>query len=155
MTVNWSPLAVEPPVAVVIAAAAIAAIGNSEHAVDGAHRAADAGADCAANHTAHGAGDPASLVRPLLRPAHDTLGVTDMGDREQCEHHCHSRKMEFYGPSARQRRCSDLSLHPNFLLLGRDCADTAWESVPRMRPKSYALVMNSGCAGPGKTRYSG
>src|SRR5258705_9643897 len=146
------PITAETTVAVVIAAAAIAAIGNSEHAVDGAHRAADAGADRAANHTAHGAGDPASLVRTLLRPAHDALGMNDMGNHEQCEHDCRSRKTEFYGPSARQRRCSDLSLHPNFLLLGRDCAGTACKSVPRMRPKSYALVMNSGCTGPAAAR---
>src|SRR6266436_2842066 len=80
------PITAETTVAVVVAAAAIAAIGNSEHAVDGAHRAADAGADCAAHHTAHGAGDPASLVRTLLRPANDTLGLTDLGDRAQCEY---------------------------------------------------------------------
>src|SRR5258705_3368493 len=143
------PITAETTVAVVIAAAAIAAIGNSEHAVDGAHRAADAGADRATNHTAHGAGDSASFVGTLLRPAHDTLGVTDIGNDKQCEHDCRRRKMQFCGPSARQRRCFDLSLHPNFLLLGRDCADIAWESVTRMRPKSYAPVMNSGRAGPG------
>src|SRR6266436_1296673 len=143
------PITAETTVAVVIAAAAAAAIGNSEHAVDGAHRATDAGANGAANHTAHGAGDPAAFVGTLLRPAHNTLGMTDMGNHEECEHDRRSRKMQFYGPSARQRRCSDLSLHRNFLLLGRDCADIAWEAVTRMRPKSCALVMNSGRAGPG------
>jgi len=49
-------------VAVVIAAATIAApiaaIRNSEHALDGPHRAADAGANRAANHPTHGTGNP-------------------------------------------------------------------------------------------------
>src|SRR6266702_4011455 len=114
-------------IAVVIAAAAVAAppaaIRNPEHALDRAHCAADAGADRATNHTAHRAGDPASFVGTLLRPAHDALGMTDMGDREQCEHDCRSRKMEFYRQSGAQRRCSELCLHLEFLLLGRDCAE--------------------------------
>ena len=98
MTIYRLPNAVETMIAVVIAAAAISpgAIRNPEHALDRAHRAADAGADGAANHTAHGAGDPASFVGTLLSPAHDTLGVPDIGNREQCEHDCRNRKMEFY-----------------------------------------------------------
>src|SRR5258705_8728453 len=106
-----------------MAAAAIAAIGNSEHALDRAHRAADAGADRAANHTAHGAGDPASFVGTLLRPAHDTLGVTDMRDYEQCEHDCRDRKMQVYRQTGGEPRRFDLCLHLEFLLPGRDCAD--------------------------------
>src|SRR6059058_3563055 len=101
MTIYRLPIAVETMIAVVIAAAAISpgAIRNPEHALDRTHRAADAGADRAANHTAHGAGDPASFVGTLLRPAHDALGMTDRGDREQCEQDCRSRNTEFYRQS--------------------------------------------------------
>src|SRR5437870_9970672 len=124
MTIYRLPNAVETMIAVEIAAAAVAAppaaIRNPEHALDRTHRAADAGADRAANHTAHGAGDPASFVGTLLRPAHDTLGVTGIGNREQCEH---SRKIEFYRQTGGQPRCSDRCLHLEFLLLGRDCAE--------------------------------
>src|SRR5439155_25182507 len=115
MTIYRLPNAVETMIAVVLAAAAVAAppaaIRNPEHALDRAHRAADAGADRAANHTAHGAGDPASFVGTLLRPAHDALGMTDRGNREQCEQDCRSRNTEFYRQSDGQHRCSELCLH--------------------------------------------
>src|ERR1700688_3145039 len=101
MTVDQLAIAVEMVVAVVIAAATIAspiaAIGNSEHALDGPHRAADAGANRAADHPTHGAGNPVAFVRVLLRAAHDALRMPDMGNREQSEYQRRSRKMKLYG----------------------------------------------------------
>jgi hypothetical protein len=32
-----------------------------------------------------------------LRAAHDALRMTDVGDREQSEYQCRSRKMKLYG----------------------------------------------------------
>src|SRR5258705_7261428 len=102
------PVAGKGMVGVVIAAATIAtpiaAIRDSEHALDGAHRAADAGADRAANHPTHGAANPVAFVSTLLRAAHDALRMTDMGDREQREHQCRSREIKLYGQAGRQRR---------------------------------------------------
>src|SRR5260370_22351360 len=90
--------------AVVITGAAIAPIGNPEHALDRAHRAADAGSNRAADHSAHGPGDPVTLVRPLLRTAHDTLGVAEMRDRKQGKHEGRTREMELDGQPGRQTR---------------------------------------------------
>ena len=45
-----------------------AAIGNSEHAPDGAFRAADAGADRATYHATDRAGDPVTFVAPSWAP---------------------------------------------------------------------------------------
>ena len=56
-------------VAIVIAAAAIAAIADPEHALDRAHGAADAGTDCAANHATDRAGHPVTFVSAVLRAA--------------------------------------------------------------------------------------
>src|SRR6478736_6261942 len=124
------PDTVETMIAIVVAAAAVAAppaaIRNPEHALDRPHRAADAGTNRAANR----AGDPVAFIGPLLRAAHDTLGMTDMGDREQCQHDCRSRKMEFCRQAGGRRRCPDLCLHLEFLLLGRDWPDRPHESVP-------------------------
>ena len=44
-------------------------LGYAEHALDRAHRAADAGADCASNHPADGPGDPVALTGALLGAA--------------------------------------------------------------------------------------
>ena len=86
MTASNLPIAVEMIVAVVKAAAAIAApIGNAEHAIHRADRAADTGSDRAADHTAYRTGGPVTFVGAFLRAAHDALGMPDMGDREQRE----------------------------------------------------------------------
>jgi len=72
--------------AVVKAAAAIVmAVRNSQHAVNRAHRAADAGADCAADHPADRAGNPVALRRAFVRAAHDALGIPKPGHRQQCQ----------------------------------------------------------------------
>src|SRR5260370_24062630 len=70
-------------VTVGVAMAAIAAIGNAEHALDRAPGAADAGANGATDHAADRTGDPVTFVRTLLRATHDALGMTEAGDREQ------------------------------------------------------------------------
>ena len=71
-------------VAVVEAAAVImVSIGNSQHAMNGAHRAADAGTDGAADHATDRTGDPIALVSTLLRAAHDALGMAGVRDRRQ------------------------------------------------------------------------
>ena len=74
-------------VTVVIAAAAmpapVAAIGNPEHALDRAHRAADPGADGAANDAADRTGDPIAFIGAFLRAAHDTLRMAELRDRQQ------------------------------------------------------------------------
>ena len=81
-----SPIAVEVAVAIVVAAAAIVTpIGNAEHALDRAHRTANAGTDRAANHPADWTGNPAAFIRTLLRAADNALTVRGMRDREQGE----------------------------------------------------------------------
>jgi hypothetical protein len=82
-------------VAVVIAAAAITAIGDPEHTLDGAHRPADTGADRSANHTAHRAGNPVTFPGALLRAAHDALGMPELGDRQQRQND-RRRRQQFY-----------------------------------------------------------
>ncbi len=72
-------------VAIVEAAAAIAAIRNSEYAIHGAHRTPNAGTDRSANKPAHRTGGPVALVRALLRAAHNTLRMPELGDRQQCK----------------------------------------------------------------------
>jgi len=83
--------------AIVKAAAAIAAIGNPEHTLDGAHRTANAGADRTADHSTHRTGRPVAFIGPLLRSAHDTLGMPDMGRGEQGDSECRTRKMQLGG----------------------------------------------------------
>jgi hypothetical protein len=116
---------VEVTVAIVEAAAAIAApvaaIRNPEHALDGTHRAADAGPYRAANHATHWAGDPVAFRGTLLRATHDALRMAKMGDCNQCENECRCRELE----SGRQRRCPDLRLHLISLIIGRECAEAA------------------------------
>ena len=69
--------------AIVIPAAAIAApvatIGNPEHALDRAHGATDAGADCAADHAPYRACDPVAFIRSFLGATDDALGVPAWG----------------------------------------------------------------------------
>jgi hypothetical protein len=76
------PVAVESIAAIVIAAAVIAAIVNPEHALDGAHRPADAGSDRATDHTTYGARDPVAFPGAFLRAANDPLSMPDMRNRE-------------------------------------------------------------------------
>ena len=72
--------------AIVEAAAAIVmAVGYAEHAPDGAHRAANAGAARATYHFADRAGRPATLIRPLLRAAYDALSMGNEGNGEPRE----------------------------------------------------------------------
>jgi hypothetical protein len=97
---------------VVKTAAAIAVI-HPEYASDGTHRAADAGSDRAANHTADGPGNPVTFAGAFLRTPHEALGVADMGDREQGKGHCSSCKMKFEGHAGRQCRYPDPGLHLN------------------------------------------
>src|SRR5665213_3103581 len=93
------------------AVTAIAAIGNAEHAVHGAHRTADTGADRAANHSADWTGGTAAFIRALLRAANDALGMPDVRNREQGESKGCARKMEFCGRAGGERRCHDLHLN--------------------------------------------
>ena len=60
-------------VAIVIAAAAIAAVIDPEHASHRAHGAADTGADRATNHAADGTGNPVTFAGALLGAADDPL----------------------------------------------------------------------------------
>src|SRR5437879_2893622 len=134
-------------VAVVIAAAAMAAppatIRNSEHALDGSHGAADAGPDRTANHTADRAGNPVAFRRALLRAAHHALRMPDVGDREQGESECRSRKMKLYRQTCGHRRCSDLRLHLKSFCSAAN-APTGRKSVTPLRLKNCAPVVNSG-----------
>src|SRR3981189_633884 len=125
-------------VAVVIAAATMATppatIRNPEHALDGSHYATDAGPDRAANHTADRAPHPLAFRRALWRAAHDALRMPDMGDREQGESECRSRKMKLYRQTGRHCRYFDPRLHLNSFLLGRD-APTGRNSLTPTRLK--------------------
>src|SRR5450631_2414498 len=107
MTVEGLPIAVKTIVAIVITAAAVAAIVDPEHTLDGPHRAADAGADRAADHATDGTGNPVAFPGALLRPADDALGMAGMGNCEQGENERRRRK-EFCRQTGRQRRGLDL-----------------------------------------------
>src|SRR3984893_2011889 len=77
-------VAMEAAVAVAIAVAPITRpVGNAEHAVNGAHRAADAGTNGTADHAAHRTSDPVTLVRTLLCTAHDALCMDRKGKPEK------------------------------------------------------------------------
>src|SRR4030081_3110852 len=95
-------------VAVIIVAATMgtppATIRNPEHALDGSHCATDAGPDRAANHTPDRAANQVDLRRALLRPPPDALRMPDMGNREQGESECRSRKMKLYRQTGRHCR---------------------------------------------------
>ena len=80
----------EMAVAIIAAAAvatAVAAIRDTEHALDRAHSAADAGTDGSADHAAYRTGGPITLIGALMRPADDALGMAGLGDsrQRQCE----------------------------------------------------------------------
>src|SRR3984893_13403998 len=109
MTAYRLPIAVEATMVIVKAAAAIVTpIGNPEHAIHGAHGSADAGSDRAANQSAHRTGGPVAFIRTFLGAAHDALRVPDMGNRQQAESECSTRKIESDRRTGRQRRCLDL-----------------------------------------------
>src|SRR5258708_7662566 len=76
------PVAVNPAVAVVIAAAAIAApvamVGNAQDTLDAADRATDAGADRAADHATHRTGDPVAFTGAVARAADHALRMRQM-----------------------------------------------------------------------------
>ena len=109
-------------VAVIVTAAVIAAvIGNAEYAVHRADGAADAGSDRSANGAADRTGNPVAFIRALLRAAYDALRMPDMGDREQRERECRTRKIKPRGRTGWQRRCSDFGvfiLFISFLMAG-------------------------------------
>jgi len=63
--------------------APIGTMRNAEHTLDGADRATDAGPDRASDDAADRTGNPVALMRPLLRPAYDTLGVARRHTRHQ------------------------------------------------------------------------
>ena len=58
---------------------------QSEHAVDGAHRAADASTDRAAHDGADRAGIATALTGAFPRAADDALRMSEMRDRQQAE----------------------------------------------------------------------
>jgi hypothetical protein len=68
---------------IVAAAAAMAVIGNSQNAVDGANGAADTGTDDTTDRAAHGAGDTVAFVRSLLGTTDNALGVAGLRQASQ------------------------------------------------------------------------
>jgi hypothetical protein len=80
--------------------------------------------------------------------------MPDMGDREQSEYECRSRKMKLCGQTGGQRRCSDLRLH--LMHLNSFCsaaiAPKRRESVTPIRLKGCAPVVNSGRDEPSMPR---
>src|SRR5258708_32004595 len=106
-------MAIAIVVAATAMAAAPAAIGNTEHALDRAHGAADAGAYRTADHTTHRAGDPVTFVGAFLRAAHDALRVPGMGHCEQREDNGGGRKHQPHGKADR-KLCR---LNPGFVHL--------------------------------------
>jgi hypothetical protein len=87
---------------------------NSEDAIDGTHRAADTGADRAADHSSHRACRAATLPHALLsaalHTADDALRMAGMGHREPCENQCCGCKRELDAQAGCRRRCD--RLHP-------------------------------------------
>jgi len=63
-----------------VAVVMIAAMRNPKHAFDRTHSAADAGPDRATYDAADRTCDPVALIGALLRPTHDALGVSDVGN---------------------------------------------------------------------------
>jgi hypothetical protein len=104
-------------VAVVKAAAMpMAAIGDSEHAIDCTDRTTNTCSHRLADHAADGTGNPITFVPAFLSATHDALRVSDMGDRQQCE--CERRAGKISGAASRFRSYSSCS--SEFLVLGRD-----------------------------------
>jgi hypothetical protein len=88
---------------------------NPEDAIDGTHRAADTGADRAANDGAHRTCRAATLARAVLsaalHAADDALRMAGMGHREQRES-C-GCKRELDAQAGCRRRCNRLRhVHP-------------------------------------------
>src|ERR1700722_13533950 len=109
----------------------VAVIGNAEYAVHRTDGATDAGSDRSANGAADGAGNPVAFIRAFLRAAHDTLGMSDMGDSEQREREYRPRKIKPRGRTGWQRRCRNLGgLHPVHLIPhDRSIGPAGWAHV--------------------------
>ena len=141
--------------AVIIAAAAMAAVVDPEHALDGAHGAADTGADRATHHAADRAGDPVAFPGALLRAAHDALGIAELRHREQREDDRRRRQNEFGRQAGRQRGSADLSSSSEFLDAGHD-GSIGRECVTPVRPKGCLAggqsAAGSGCGSPKMSR---
>src|SRR4051794_7916410 len=120
-------------VAVVIAAATmaapVAAVWNPEHALHSSHRAADAGADRPANHTAHRAGNPVAFPGAFLRTAHDALRMRDLGNRKQRESDGGYCKIKPNGQADWQCRYHGLRRHLN----------SSWSAAMSRRPCNLQL----------------
>jgi hypothetical protein len=90
---------------------------NPEDAIDGTHRAADTGADRAANDGAHRTRRAATLARAVLSAAlyaaDDALRMAGMGHREQRESECCGCKRKLDAQAGCRRRCNRLRhVHP-------------------------------------------
>jgi hypothetical protein len=150
-TQEKSPIAVEAIVTIVKPATvtAIAAIRNPEHAINGTHGAADAGADRAANHAAYRTGGPVALIRAFLRTADDALRMPELGDREQRQSDGRNGKTKPDGQTGGQSQCLDLRLHLDLnSLWSAAIAPTGRESSTSMWSKGCAPVMKSGRDSP-------
>lgn len=79
------------------------AVGNTERPLDRADCAADACPDHATDCTAHGTPNPITLIGPLPGAAHDALGVTRLGQRQQREQETGGCEQQADGQTGRQR----------------------------------------------------
>jgi hypothetical protein len=83
---------------------------NPEDAIDGTHRAADTGADRAANDGTHRTCRAATLARAVLsaalHAADDALGMAGMGHREQRESERCGCERELDAQAGCRRRCN-------------------------------------------------
>src|ERR1700759_103685 len=127
-------------IAVIVAAAAVvivAAIWNSEDAVNGPHRAADTRSDSPAHHSADRSGRAAALADAFLGSADDALRVAMMGNRKHGQGKCRSREVEPSWRAGRQRQCPDLR-HIKFPVFYYDGLSTT-----PVRPKGCGAMMDS------------
>jgi hypothetical protein len=107
---------VEVTIAVMKAVAVmVAMMGNAENAIHRADGPADTCSDRTADDGADRAGRTATLSRAPLGTADDTLGVRDRRDRGQGKGKCRGRKIDPLARADRQRQCSDIRVHLDFL----------------------------------------
>ncbi|MDA9404738.1 hypothetical protein XH79_39215 [Bradyrhizobium sp. CCBAU 45389] len=85
-----------------VAAVAIVAMGNAEHALHCTHGAADTGADRTTDHASDGTGDPVTFIGPFLGAAHDALSMTSSRQCEQCKQDGGGREQQADGQAGRQ-----------------------------------------------------
>jgi hypothetical protein len=84
MTVVNLAIAVETVIAVVkAAAAAMAVIGDSQNAIDGANCSADTGADDASDGATYRAGDTVAFIGTVLGATDDALGMAGLRHASQ------------------------------------------------------------------------